>query len=589
MKISEIKKAVFINLNRRKDRLKSFKEKWAEAGEPLKIKRFPARDGSVIPKPSWFWPPEGAWGCYLSHLEAIMEAIEEGGVKNLLVLEDDAVFREGFKDNFAECLNELPEDWDMFYLGGQHLKTEECPPVKISDHLAKGYFINLTTGYLLNEKAFKTVVDHLLDFMRFRYISDGLSSSQHVDRQFGELCRDQKLNVYAADPWLCGQDSGTSDVGCYDARPAKVFFDTKSEEKNFPVGDGVSVRHFSCSYGTIGLGGDSGYENKRTAPPFPGDTLSIHPDSNAVVVIEKPKYLYGFIDGNHASHDEISLAAGRFSLGKIKNPGDWTEPLLLTPGVWTLSMKTAGCIYDAHAVWCFRDAPFCPIPEGAWIEILVTGICPRHCPECNQAEWMKSAVSEKYSYSEKDALALTETLGKYGAKVRILFSGGEPRYWKEMEEVIGTFRRSENVLEIRATTSQDDEEFIKKISELTDRIYFTRRPDMEWPNGRPEYLAKAIVWEQMTHSVWPSEPWHGEIECCCLENGVRCSVVGQTVQACTVAENMRLMGRWSEGGPVSLDDYFSGRKAFRKMGNYDACRMCVNNRKWREQSEQRKC
>jgi Glycosyltransferase family 25 (LPS biosynthesis protein) len=47
----------------------------------------------------------------------LMDAIANG-YENILILEDDAVFADNFEEEFTKVIEELPENWDLFYLGG---------------------------------------------------------------------------------------------------------------------------------------------------------------------------------------------------------------------------------------------------------------------------------------------------------------------------------------------------------------------------------------------------------------------------------------------------------------------------------------
>jgi glycosyl transferase, family 25 len=54
--------------------------------------------------------------CTMSHLE-IFETILEKGLKRVLVLEDDAVPISSHSSWVSRCLEGLPQDWELFYMG----------------------------------------------------------------------------------------------------------------------------------------------------------------------------------------------------------------------------------------------------------------------------------------------------------------------------------------------------------------------------------------------------------------------------------------------------------------------------------------
>jgi len=129
-------KAYVINLDASKDRLKKIQDGASKAG--IELTRFPGvsiesdivkkdtgralldegigsmiylnQDGSLRHR--------GTIGCYLSHkklLEKISADPDAGSAT--LILEDDAIIPENLNDKMSSTLNNLPQDWDMCFLG----------------------------------------------------------------------------------------------------------------------------------------------------------------------------------------------------------------------------------------------------------------------------------------------------------------------------------------------------------------------------------------------------------------------------------------------------------------------------------------
>lgn len=581
-----VDKAFVINLDSRTDRLEEFFRQVDSLDLDFVFERLPAVDGIKIPKPSWYWPPRGAWGCFLSHLFAILKAASSGA-ENVLIVEDDCVFREDFKKNFEICLSELPINWDMFYIGGEHIETEYCPPVQTDYFIAKASSVNLTTGYLLNKSAYNTVLSKIFDFDRFKYNPNTkLNCIQHVDRQFASMAREGLLNVYSAVPWLVGQDSGVSDVGCYERRDKKVFYDYDAIKNAIQINDNVKLLHHRCSYGGVGIDGQMGYENLETNPPFDGDTVSLHAPSMCVVATQNPVYFYAYIDGKNDAESVIDVRCNEKKMGTIQTAGEYTEPMYLEAGYYTIELSVRGKNNFAHTVLCFRDEPFTPLPCGSWIEIMSNALCPRSCQCCNQESFMAS--NPDYSYTPENAEKLVKALESSGASVNLLFSGGEPMLWEHMDEVVAILRKCENVKDMGVTTSQESEEHIERMKSLFDKVYFSKRKDMQiYYNAIPEYLkGNVCMWWNVRHVPWPTDMWRGDVHCCCSDVGVRCAVIGDNAYPCVVAENLRLMDKWPDLKPIPVDEYFSGAKTFGKIGCYDACRLCVNNRPYRNDATQ---
>jgi GR25 family glycosyltransferase involved in LPS biosynthesis len=105
MKVNEyFDRVVVINLDRRPDRMLKLGAQLDELG--IQYERFSAIDG----KAEGIAPMEAG---KLSHLKVIQELNGE----KVLILEDDALFVDGFQERFDAEMETLPEDWDVFYLG----------------------------------------------------------------------------------------------------------------------------------------------------------------------------------------------------------------------------------------------------------------------------------------------------------------------------------------------------------------------------------------------------------------------------------------------------------------------------------------
>jgi glycosyl transferase family 25 len=125
---------VVINLDSRPDRLEQFDAQAKKFG--IKYERF-----SAIPANSSL-PP--TWACADSHRAVFKDAIENG-VRRLFVFEDDALFDAEFDTKFPQFYQELPERWDMLYLGAWHLvyKAYKEGIVKmIESYSAHAYGVN---------------------------------------------------------------------------------------------------------------------------------------------------------------------------------------------------------------------------------------------------------------------------------------------------------------------------------------------------------------------------------------------------------------------------------------------------------------
>lgn len=128
-------KIICINLDRRTD-------KWAECQKQfdkfgLTVERFSGHDmaGSV----GW-----GNNGCTASH-RGVLELICHHKWKRTLILEDDFHIRHtDFHQMFSDMIGEVPNDWDMLYLGGHY---SEKPKSRVSKHVIRINRMATTSSY----------------------------------------------------------------------------------------------------------------------------------------------------------------------------------------------------------------------------------------------------------------------------------------------------------------------------------------------------------------------------------------------------------------------------------------------------------
>jgi GR25 family glycosyltransferase involved in LPS biosynthesis len=203
-----------INLESRPGRLERFKNRLKRAtGETIDNKtifRFDAVDGNkltefdmptVMDGNERHWG-SGAEGCRRSHLGILTEA-RDLGLDNILILEDDVIFRnrssepvyEGFENLLAGFMDNVPENWDMIYLGGNHWRgTGE----QVSGMV---HVINsLTThAYAVRHTAYQLI------------ITNAVQHNKPIDLILAEEVQPH-CNAYSSLPRIVGQEAGISDI-----------------------------------------------------------------------------------------------------------------------------------------------------------------------------------------------------------------------------------------------------------------------------------------------------------------------------------------------------------------------------------------
>jgi len=183
---------VCINLDRRPDRWGRVQARLHRHGL-LPVERLPAADGNRLDPPHGWEFTAGAYGCLVSHLQAVREA-RRRGLPTLLLLEDDVVFDEALQEKFARYCGELPGDWDMLFFGALHKQD----PVRISDHLVRITKANSTYAYALRE----TVFD---DFIQLNAMAESALDKNNFVLQ-------QKFNCYCFMPHLAWVEDDFSDA-----------------------------------------------------------------------------------------------------------------------------------------------------------------------------------------------------------------------------------------------------------------------------------------------------------------------------------------------------------------------------------------
>jgi hypothetical protein len=185
----------FISLARRKDRRGWLQARMADAG--ISAEWFRAVDAQGLRHPCGF-KDMGRRANSLSFRFLIRRA-ERQRSPALLVFEDDAVFHPEFRERVTALA--LPEDWQIFYFGCQHLET----PKPVSRGL-----VRVTRALDTHAVAFRASA-----YREVRKIMRGRRCGRGPAEQFNDVLLSalhKKLPTYAAFPNLVWQALGSSDL-----------------------------------------------------------------------------------------------------------------------------------------------------------------------------------------------------------------------------------------------------------------------------------------------------------------------------------------------------------------------------------------
>lgn len=155
------------------------------AHRPDRLARFLAR---------WDGPPPQVHTTTTAHGDSY-RAVLAGLTADTLVQEDDAILTPGWRDTLAAALDVLPDDWDLLYLGGEHL----TPPVPISAGLLRCTHTLRTHAVYVRH----TSVPRLLELP---------GTGPHIDMMLADAMTTRAITAYAISPWVAGQAAGPSDI-----------------------------------------------------------------------------------------------------------------------------------------------------------------------------------------------------------------------------------------------------------------------------------------------------------------------------------------------------------------------------------------
>jgi GR25 family glycosyltransferase involved in LPS biosynthesis len=174
-------RVVVINVERRSDRLKQFDEEAKKIGFDYTIHK--ALDGKLIGM-------DPIVAGRLSHIE-VLRGI--GRDERVLICEDDALFREDFNKVLDDYMADLPQDWDIFYLGA--IKNQTKP---VNKHWVRQVVSTGTQAYCVNPAKVDLFIQIAREFEQWIDVAYRLWAN--------------RTNAYIAHPNLVIQHDGFSDL-----------------------------------------------------------------------------------------------------------------------------------------------------------------------------------------------------------------------------------------------------------------------------------------------------------------------------------------------------------------------------------------
>ena len=126
---------------------------------------------------------------------------------NALIFEDDVILSDNFLDKLNNYISQLPEDWDMCFIGdgcNLHIETKQLIP-KQNIYKKCLYPTNwggngasrCTDSYIVNKKCAKKLCDYITNLQ--------IKINLCIDWWLNDACRDNNFNVYWAEPTIVTQ------------------------------------------------------------------------------------------------------------------------------------------------------------------------------------------------------------------------------------------------------------------------------------------------------------------------------------------------------------------------------------------------
>jgi GR25 family glycosyltransferase involved in LPS biosynthesis len=198
-----------INLPFRKDRWQNCLLQFEKYNISNNLQKF---DGIIYNNPLFNKKQNAHLGCWFSHY-TILKHAKAMNYDKILILEDDFVFNvepKKLNDKLTCCVNELPQNWDLFYLGAYFVKGYDYEAkINYSENLYKA-----NTAFCTHSICYsKFGIQKIIQSMEKTFLS--LKDMPSIYESIGWFYVKEFLyenNCFASKEFLCGQEKGFSDI-----------------------------------------------------------------------------------------------------------------------------------------------------------------------------------------------------------------------------------------------------------------------------------------------------------------------------------------------------------------------------------------
>jgi GR25 family glycosyltransferase involved in LPS biosynthesis len=198
-----------INLPSRKDRWQNCSLQFEKYNILNNLEKF---DGVIYKNPMFNKKQNAHLGCWFSHYKILKHA-QAMHYNKILILEDDFVFNiepEKMNNQLTSCMNELPQNWDLFYLGAYFVKGYDYQAkINYSNNLYK-----VNTAFCTHSICYSECgINKMIKYMEraFLYLKDIPSNYESIGWFYVKEFLFEN-NCFASKEFLCGQSKGFSDI-----------------------------------------------------------------------------------------------------------------------------------------------------------------------------------------------------------------------------------------------------------------------------------------------------------------------------------------------------------------------------------------
>lgn len=157
---------------------------------------YAGKTGAEVSPPEWWLAPRNAWALYENAREVI------GSITNItLLLEDDCRFSTESETITRKCLDNIPLDWDMIYLGGGVKFDSVYPPYMVNEHCMRMLYTQFTHAIIFNPLSVKKILT-TLDVQNWQA---DYTISHEYDQSFGFASVRGQLKAYSPTRFVAGQ------------------------------------------------------------------------------------------------------------------------------------------------------------------------------------------------------------------------------------------------------------------------------------------------------------------------------------------------------------------------------------------------